>query len=67
MPMTQTADHALELGGSCGAGDENRTRTISLGICPVTAVRSTELGIRVPASVRGCLSFTRANGTLMAR
>jgi len=50
-----------------GAGDENRTRTISLGICPVTAVRSTELGIRVPVSVRGCLSFTGANGTLMAR
>jgi hypothetical protein len=27
----ETADHGPELGGSCGAGDENRTRTISLG------------------------------------
>jgi len=49
------------------AGDGNRTRTISLGICPVTAARAAELGVRVPVSDRRCLSFTGANGTLMAR
>jgi len=29
--------------------------------------RAAELGIRVSASDRGCLSFTGANGTMMAR
>jgi len=50
-----------------GAGDGNRTRTISLGICCITAVSGPELPIRVSASDRGCLSFTGVNGTLMAR
>jgi len=50
-----------------GAGDGKRTRTISLGICLVIAVRVAELRIGVPASDRGCPPFTTANGTLMAR
>ena len=56
-----------DLGLHIGAGDENRTRTISLGICCITAVSSPELPIRVSASDRGRLSFTGVNGTLMAR
>jgi hypothetical protein len=36
-PTAETADQGPELGGNCGAGDENRTRTISLGSAVVTA------------------------------
>jgi hypothetical protein len=49
--------------GFRGAGDENRTRTISLGVCPLTAARAAELGIRAPSSDHDCLPFTRVNGT----
>jgi hypothetical protein len=45
-------------GAGDGAGDRNRTRTISLGSRPVTAVRAAELRIRLPASDRDCLSLT---------
>jgi len=60
-------DHGSDVRFLVGAGDGNRTRTISLGICPVTAARALDLGIRVPASDRGYPSFTETNGTLMAR
>src|SRR5215471_5990553 len=48
-----------------GAGDGNRTRTISLGICSVTAVRAAELAIRMPASDRCYPSFSVVNGTVI--
>jgi hypothetical protein len=59
-------DHGSDVRFLVGAGDGNRTRTISLGICPIAAVRTAELGIRVPTSDRDYLSFTGVNGTLMA-
>jgi hypothetical protein len=59
--------HIPDLGLRGGAGDENRTRTISLGICPVAQVRAAELGIQVPASDRDSPPFAAVNGTLMAR
>ena len=62
------ADLRLHVGaGDSGAGDGNRTRTISLEICPVTASQDAELGIRVTVDGPDCLSFTAVNGTLMAR
>jgi len=36
-----------------------------LGICLVTPVRTVELGIRLPESDCGCLSFTAVNGTVI--
>jgi hypothetical protein len=60
MPVTQTADHALELGGSCGAGDENRTRTISSGSRTVIAVRGADLVSLTAPSDRGCPLVTLA-------
>ena len=53
------------LGLHLGADDGNRTRTISLGICPATAARAAELPIRVPTSDRVRPSFTGANGTFI--
>jgi hypothetical protein len=41
-PTAETTDHGPELGRSCGAGDENRTRTISLGSTAVTAARGAD-------------------------
>jgi hypothetical protein len=38
-----------------------RTRTISLGICPIIAVRTADLPIRLSMSGRRCLSFTGIN------
>jgi hypothetical protein len=62
-------------GVSCGsvvkpvtrAGDENRTRTISLGSGAVTTAEGTDLLILVASSSRDCPLVTLANGTLMAR
>ena len=53
MRMAEAADHAPELGGSCGAGDENRTRTISLGSVAVTAARGADLALLAVRSDRG--------------
>jgi hypothetical protein len=50
-----------------GAGDENRTRTISLGSTAVTAASGADLPVQVSASDRGCLLLTLANGPLMAQ
>ena len=50
-----------------GAGDGNRTRTISLGICAVSAVTQPGLRCELSVSVRERSLFTEANGPLMAR
>jgi len=52
---------------SVGAGDGNRTRTVSLGICVVWAVRWPDLRGALPVSDRERPFFTGVNGTLMAR
>src|SRR5216683_2232966 len=51
----------------CGAGDENRTRTISLGSSAVTAARGADQASLAVPSDPGCSLVTLANGTLMAR
>jgi hypothetical protein len=53
--------------GLLGAGDENRTRTISLGSGPVTAARGADQASLAVPSDPGCPLVTLANGTLMAR
>ncbi len=50
-----------------GAGDENRTRTISLGIPPIHAVRTADQPRPSTVSTRGWLLVTLANCTLIAR
>jgi hypothetical protein len=50
-----------------GAGDENRTRTISLGICRVSEISAPEQQSQMSGSYRDCPSLTAINGTLMAR
>jgi hypothetical protein len=50
-----------------GAGDENRTRTISLGSRAVTAAKAADLPVLVVRSSRDCPLVTLANGTLMAQ
>jgi hypothetical protein len=49
-----------------GAGDENRTRTISLGIRPIGASDRPDLGTRCTASDRHGPCDTGANGPPMA-
>ena len=49
------------------AGDGNRTRTISLGICAIRAAVRPDLHCGVSASGRERPLVTGANGTLMAR
>jgi hypothetical protein len=49
-----------------GAGDENRTRTISLGSSAVTAPRGADLAFLAVPSDRGCPLVTLVNGTLRA-
>ena len=49
-----------------GAGEGNRTPTVSLGICRIVAVMAADLAVRLPASTRGRPRFTLANGPLMA-
>jgi len=46
-------DHASDQALRDGAGDENRTRTISLGSGAVTAVRGAELATLMIPSSRG--------------
>jgi hypothetical protein len=50
-----------------GAGDGNRTRTISLGIRPIGAPDRPDLAIRCTASDRHRPCDTRVNGPPMAR
>jgi hypothetical protein len=66
---TSAAPHRLAL--TCknvaGAGDENRTRTISLGSSAVTAARDADLVTVAVPSDRGCPLVTLVNSPLMAR
>ena len=50
-----------------GAGDENRTRTISLGSAAVTAARGVDQASLAVPSDPGCPLITLANGPLMAQ
>jgi hypothetical protein len=63
MPTAETTDYGPELGGNYGAGDENRTRAISLGIPPIHAVRIAGQPGRGTVSTRDCLLFTLVNCT----
>jgi hypothetical protein len=56
-----------DLGFCCGAGDGNRTRTVSLGICAIRAVMRPGLRSRVSASDRERPLLAGVNGPLMAR
>ncbi len=56
--------HDLE---KSGAGDGNRTRTISLGICAIRAVVRPDLRSEVSVGDRDRPLLTGVNGTLMAR
>jgi hypothetical protein len=58
---------AADLGFHSGAGDENRTATISLGIRQIGAPDRPDLGTRPTASDRDGPHDTRANGPSMAR
>jgi hypothetical protein len=53
--------------GALGAGDGNRTRTISLGIRPIGASTRPGLGSRCTGSDREAPSGTGVNGPLMAQ
>ena len=64
---TQDGSDASDLALRGGAGDENRTRTISLGSGAVTAAEGPDLLVLVVHSSRDCPLITLANGTLMAR
>jgi hypothetical protein len=52
---------------SVEAGDGNRTRTVSLGICAIQAVMQPDLLGALSASDREGPPVTEVNGTLMAR
>lgn len=55
------------LGLLSGAGDGNRTRTVSLGIKPIRTVIAADLASARTASDRCCPLITLANCTLIAR
>jgi len=67
-PTRQTTMSGVpaDLGLHSGAGDENRTRTISLGIQQIGAFDRTELGNRCAVSDRQGPCGIRANGPPMA-
>jgi hypothetical protein len=48
----RTHDHARGLGYQVGAGEGNRTPTISLGICRIVAVMAADLAGVLSASTR---------------
>jgi hypothetical protein len=60
-------DHGSDVLFLVGAGDGNRTRTISLGIRQIPPSDHSDLGIRRTASDRRAPCDTRANGPPMAR
>jgi hypothetical protein len=47
MPAKQTRDHAPDMAFLSGAGDENRTRTISLGSCTVRPLQPPDQLVRI--------------------
>src|SRR5215510_8187885 len=61
------ADERLHIGAGDGAGDGNRTRTISLGIRQIRVPDRPELGSRCTASDRHRPCDTGVNGPPMAR
>jgi hypothetical protein len=63
----QTREAARAAKSICRAGDENRTRTISLGICAIRPVRWPDLRGGVSASDRERPLVTGTNGPLMAQ
>jgi len=65
--MAQCSKIASELDLYNGAGDGNRTRTISLGICAIRAAIQPDLREGLPLSDRERPFVTEVNGTLMAR
>jgi hypothetical protein len=60
-------DHGSDVQLRRGAGDGNRTRTISLGINTIHAATRPDLRRRLPASDRERPLLTGVNGPLMAR
>jgi hypothetical protein len=67
MIKAQAGHTVSDLGLHIGAGDGNRTRTISLGISTIHAATQPDLRRRVPVSDREGPLFTGVNGPLMAR
>jgi hypothetical protein len=63
----QDRESISHLGLRGGAGDGNRTRTVSLGINRQAQATRPDLGDRVSMSDRDGPWFTVLNGTLMAR
>ena len=63
----QAWDYPLTWAFAVGAGDGNRTRTISLGTCAIRAVSWPDLRGGLSVSDRGGPLFTGVNGPLMAR
>src|SRR5262249_45560248 len=62
------AGRPSDLGNSSrGAGDGNRTRTISLGICTIRASPWADLRGELSVSYRESPLFTEVNGPPMAR
>jgi len=60
-------DHGSDVGFLIGAGDENRTRTISLGIGPIRAAKVADQPGRGTASTRDRPLVTVTSCTLIAR
>jgi hypothetical protein len=67
MPDESDRDHASDVAFIRGAGDENRTRTISLGIRQIRGQCGSDLVIRLTARDRNSPSATVPNGPPMAR
>jgi hypothetical protein len=65
--MAQARDTVSDLGLHIGAGDGNRTRTISLGIQQIGVSDLTDLGTRHTVGDRDVPFDTGANGPPMAR
>jgi len=67
MLAKQTRDYVPDMAFLSGAGDENRTRTISLGIRQIEAVSGFDLGMWLTVHDRIGPLAPEANGLLMAR
>jgi hypothetical protein len=67
MTEVQRSEKISDLDSYIGAGDGNRTRTISLGICAIRSVVRPNLRFGVSASDRERPLDAGVNGTLMAR
>src|ERR1700733_10107062 len=63
----QNSQRVPDLRLCCGAGDENRTRTISLGIGQIMPADVADQPSGLTLSIRDWLHATLANCTLIAR